>query len=231
MSKSKFKYFAGGKGFKTKKDLQMYCKGILNKYEFDILTGEDFEVINDVFKMHPRYEEKVGGCSYDIFVSTSDINPIYNQFMIERTDGIIVDFSYYKAISGYSYETKVKETLRSVIIDQQKGFRKQFINDNIDHKGYIRCQETNLKAKPSEMHVDHYPLQFEEIVNHWFIEKGLTLKTLKIYPSDGKGYNWVFEDPSLSEDFYNYHLKHAKYRMVLNKVNLQRCKAKVKLPE
>lgn len=230
-TKVKYKYFAGGKGFKNKKDLQMCCKDILNSYEFDTLEGEDFNIINDVFKMHPRYDEKVGGCDYIIKVETSELNPMYNQFVIERSDGEFLDFSYYKTISGYSYETKVKETLREVIIDQQKGFRLNYIFDNKDSKGYVRCQETQLKAKPKEMHVDHYPLQFEEIVEKWFLTRGLTLKTFKIYPPKGKGYKWEFEDPDLATDFYNFHLEEAKYRFVLNKVNLQRCKAKVKLPK
>lgn len=231
MSKTKYKYTAGGKNFKTKSSLQKHCKDILNKYSYDILEGEDFEVINDVFKMHPRYEEKVGGCDYVIRVTTSEINRSQKQFLIERSDGKVIDFSYYKAISGYSYETKVKETLRSVIIDQQKAFRSRYIYDNKDSRGYVKCQETNLKAKPREMHVDHYPLQFEEIVEKWFLEKGLTLKTFKIYPPEGKSYNWDFEDPALAEDFYNFHLGIAEYRLVLNKVNLQRGKAKVKLPK
>lgn len=230
-SKVKYKYYAGGKGFRTKKELQQYCKGILNSYDEEFLTGEDFEVINDVFKMHPRYEQKVGNFSYEIYVGESEINLAQNQFLIKRSDGEVIDFSYYKAISGYSYETKVKETLRSVIIGQQKSFRNRYIEDNIDFKGYVRCQETNLKVKPPELHVDHYPLQFEEIVEKWFLEKGLTLKTFKVYPPEGKGYDWVFEEPALAEDFYNYHLKLARYRLVLNKVNLQRCKAKVKLPK
>lgn len=231
MSKSKFKYFAGGLGFKTKKDLQMYCKDILNSYENDTLEGEDFELVNDVFKMHPRYEQKVNGCSDKIRVETSEVNALQNQFMVYRSDGVVLDFSYYKAISGYSYETKVKETLRSVIIDQQNSFRKNFILENMDRKGYILCEETGLKMKPKEAHVDHYPLQFEEIVEEWFLTRKLTLGNFKIYPTEGKGINWEFEKPELAADFYEFHKDLAQYRMVLYKVNVQRERAKVKLPK
>lgn len=229
--KVKYKYFAGGKGFKTKKSLQEYCKEILNSYEYGTLEGEDFEVINDVFKMHPRYEQKINGCSYEIRVQTSEVNTFQNQFMVHRDDGVVLDFSYYKAISGYSYETKVKETLRSVIVCQQRSFRKNFISKNKDCRGYIVCEETGLKMKPKEAHVDHYPLQFEEIVEKWFLERGLTLNTFKIFPEEGKGVDWQFEKPEQAEDFYEFHKNLAKYRMVLYKVNVQRERAKVKLPK
>ncbi len=228
--KQKNKYFAGGKGFPTKKELLLYCKNILQS-EFGELQGDSFKVIDDVFKMHPRYLIKKGSGSYKIFIDSCSTNPRNNAFYIKPSTGSIIDFSYYKAINGYSPETRAKETLRNVVRPQTTKFRKNYIKNNSIAGGYLVCETTNLKAKPKEIHMDHYPLQFEEIVAMWFEENNLTLSTFKLTPPKGFGTYWIIEDSDLEKSFYAFHEEKAQYRMVLNKVNLQRGKAKVKLPQ
>lgn len=229
MSKNKNKYFAGGLGFKTKKLLHKHCKGILNG-NMGELEGEDLAVMLDVLKMHPRYKDKVGKRSYTIFVGSCPFNAANNQFQIVFTDREVVDFSYYKAIQGYSPESKLKETLRQSIDCFHKAYRKNYIKENMK-KGYLLCEVTGLKIKPKEMHLDHYPRQFEEIILDWMIINELRVSSINLIPPEGYGFTWSFEDPELLKSFISYHNEVVQYRGVLAKVNLQREKSKLKLPK
>ena len=225
-------YTVGLRSFKTKKQLQEACKVVLNGVDdTKYLSGEDFELIDYVLKMHQRYTEKVGKGSYKLYVQDCPFNPKNRHFMIEREDGSEVDFSYYKSISGFSLETRVKTLLRYSIEPQSKGYKSQYFKQNKDSQGYVRCAETGLKIKKTESHLDHYPLQFEEIVYNWFMKNKLKLKDLDIQPKHDNGYYWEILNEGLADDFIAYHRQVATYRVVLAKVNLQRSRAKIKLPK
>lgn len=229
MKTRKDKYFAGGKGFHTKKDLVEFCKVILNT-NMGELKGDDLEVIKDVLKMHPRYEDKVGDKGYTILVDVCPVNPRNNIFQVLFDDKTMIDFSYHKAIKGYSPETKLKETLRASIRGFHERYRENYIIEK-SRDGYLTCEETGLKIRPKEMHLDHYPLQFEELVANWMKANNLKMSDIKINPPEGYGFTWVFEDSGLLDSFVKYHNSNVKYRGVKNTINLQRPKSKVKLPK
>lgn len=222
-------YILGGKSFRTKKEIISACKDVLNG-NFGELEGEDLNLMLDVLKMHPRYKEKVGNNKYTIMVVVCPINPVNNQFNILFDNGAVEDFSYYKAVKGYSTETKLKETLRQVIDPFHKAYRRTYIRQNLKGK-YLFCEETGLKMLENEAHLDHYPKQFEEIVCDWMKINGYTLSKIKLIPPSGYGFTWNFEDISIGKSFIEHHNSVVEYRMVLNKVNLQRCKSKTKLPK
>jgi hypothetical protein len=219
----KDKYFAGGLGFPTKSSLISYCKGILNSGLE--LEGEDYLVIDDVLRMHPRYKEKIGKGSYLIFISECSTNPINNAFYIEHSNGHIEDFSFYKAINKYNPETRIKNCFRKLIDFDHKLARSLALKKNKATKGKVFCDETGLKISPSEAHLDHYPLQFEEIVGLWFEKEGLKVSDILFEPSG------ELSNKTYCQSFIEFHKDKVQYRLVMNKVNLQRGKANIKLPK
>ncbi len=221
---------AGGVVYPSKKKLQEKCKSILNtpiKGEF--LEGKDFSTIDDVLKMHHRYNTKVGKGGYKIGIRHCNVNFNNNQFFIRRQNGSETDFSYYKCLTHHSPVTELKKSLRSIIKYQMINYKTWYFDKEADSKGYLICPVTELKIKRKSSHLDHYPLQFEEIVEKWLIGNNLKVKDIKLLPAGDNETAWTLADTELANSFYDYHEDTAAYRIVLDKVNLQRGRAKVKL--
>ena len=219
---------AGGKTFKTKTTLENYCKFVLNNAEIgSYLEGEWELVVTDVLKMHEDFLIKTnGGEGFKVGVRKCFINPRNRQFFILRSDGTDTDFSYRKALSPKSKASYVKETLRALIKEQTNAFKDKYFEENQDSKGYVVCPETGLKIKKKDSHIDHYPKQFDEIVKDWAESRNLKSKDIILVQPPENSTFWPLEDKSLEKDFKEYHQKEATYRIVLNKVNLQRGRSK-----
>lgn len=217
---------AGNKTFKTKTTLASYCQYVLNNAKLNsLLEGEWKEVISSVLRMHEDFEEKTKSGEFQIGVRKCLINPRNRQFFVLRADGSDTDFSYKKAITPKSKAGYVKETLRAMIKDQTVEYKETYFTENQDSKGYVLCAETGLKIKLKDSHIDHYPKQFDEIVKEWVESKGLKSKDIVlIQPPDNSTF-WPMEDKALAEDFELFHKSVATYRIVLDKVNLQRGRA------
>jgi len=219
---------AGGKNFKTKTSLTAYCKYVLNNAHLNtFLEGEWNLVLSDVLRMHACFDGKTQGQDFKIGVRKCPINPRNRQFFILREDGTDTDFSYIKAISESQDKLgRLKEALRVSIKDQTVAFKDDYFKQNQDRSGYVVCPETGLKIKLKDCHIDHYPKQFDEIVKEWAdLYDVISEEVAMRHPGDNATV-WVVEDQSLMESFQQYHLENASYRIVLNKVNLQRKKSK-----
>ena len=199
----KFKYEICGVGFKTKKEVYDRCQYILN-HSFGVLEGDKLNFIDEVFKMHPRYEEKRGDGEYTIDIMPCIVNPKNNMFIVVREDGSIIDFSYRKAVNLHSQETRIKTTLRNLVKSQVNCIRNQMVKSGRVGRGYLICEETGLKIKPEEMHLDHYPLQFEEIVDMWFKKEGLTIGTFKLEPPEGVSTYWRIVQSGLEKSYIDF---------------------------
>lgn len=219
---------AGGKEFKTKASLTNYCKYVLNNATLNtVLHGEWGAVLRDVLSMHESFEEKTDGQSFEIGVRQCFINPRNRQFFILREDGSDTDFSFYKAISTPKKPSYIKATLRAAVKDQTVSFKEDYFAKNADSKGYVRCADTNLKIKQKDAHVDHFPLQFDEIVKEWVDIIGKKSEDIVLLrPERDNKTVWEMEDKELLNSFVEFHKTVATYRVVLNKVNQQRKKAK-----
>jgi len=220
------KIVKGGMTFQSKEKLRNYVKYVLNNQDITkMLSGKWFEVVNDVLKDHQNYKEKVGDGEYQIGVTTCPVNPKNRHFYILREDGSSTDFSYYKALSAKSHKTEVKKALRDCVKDQVMTFKENYFKENA--KGaYCICPETGLKITKKTSHLDHYPKQFDELVADWLKVKGLKLDDVELLPSKDNDTQDFLKDADLAEDFYQYHLANAEYRVVLTAVNMQRKKAK-----
>lgn len=220
---------AGNKTFKSQTTLTNFCKFILNNADLNKpLEGEWFSVMDDVLRMHDNYHGKIKGQQYSICVRKSPINARQRQFYILREDGSDTDFSYYKAISNKptSKIVRIKDTLKAAVKQQTIDYKDWYFEEHKIGKDFVLCEETGLKLKRKDSHIDHYPKQFDEIVEEWV--KKYNVKSEDVELIDGGDNTTVCEmvDKDLLESFVNYHKEQATYRIVLNKVNLQRKRPK-----
>lgn len=217
----------GNKNFKSKTTLTAYCKFVLNNAKIgECLRGEWFDVIDGVFRMHSGYERKIKGCEYEIKVRKCNINRNNRQFFIVRGDKTTTDFSFYKAISQSTDKiTKIKSTLRFAVSDQVKNFKEGYFKDNAVG-GYVKCPETNLKIRMKDSHLDHHPKSFDDIVKDWSEKFSVSSVDIELdYPKDDENC-WPFKDKNLLKSFVDFHKVFAEYRVVLDKVNLQKPKGR-----
>ncbi len=221
------KYEYGGVKFKTKAEIISYVRKILHSQPLDkYLTGKKLDVVDAILKNHDNYEQKVGCGKYKIGVQQCEINPRNLHFYIKREDGTTTDFSYYKAISPVGKESRVKEALRHIVREDTMWYKINYFRQNADRLGKVKCAETGLKIDKKSSNVDHYPVQFDEIVYDWFIINRLSLKDIEL-KDDGD--NTLIEelvDEEMADAFRRYHKEVATYRVVLDKVNQQRPRAK-----
>jgi hypothetical protein len=216
----------GGMTFQSKEKLINYIRFVLNNQELhEPLEGKWFNVINDVLKGHYNYKAKVGTGSYQISVTQCPVNPNNRHFYVIRQDGSSTDFSFYKALAKRSHASEVKKALRDAVVDQSISYKKNYFKDNAVGN-YCICPVTGLKITVKSSHLDHYPLQFDEIVSDWLKLNNLKIADIEVKPSYDNKILSEIKDEDLIKNFYDYHLQVAKYRVVLSQVNLQRKKAK-----
>jgi hypothetical protein len=212
--------------FKNKTELKEKCKTILYKYPKNSeLKGNDLLLLKEVLSLHENYELKTKGLSYTIYVRPCPINPKNNQFYVVREDGSDTDFSYVKAItSNTTKSSRIKKILRDSINLQTIIYKDKYFKENAVN-GYVICAETGLKIKKKESHLDHYPTQFDEIVKMWVDANSVKSEDIDIYYLGDNTTCWKMENQELLQKFIKLHEEVATYRVVLNKVNLQRSKS------
>lgn len=215
----------GGKVFTSKSKLTNYCKYVLNS-GVDLLEGDYLEVLKGVLELHEDYDSKVGKGDFKIGIRSCPVNPRNKQFYILRADGTDTDFSYVKCINKPSKDTQMKKALRNLVIDQVREYKDEYFKKNKDSKGYVICPVTKLKINKKSSHLDHYELQFNEIVKLWLEKENIDIKNITLVKSEVIDYDMIIEEEEIKESFYKFHKEHASYRVVLDKVNLQRSPSK-----
>jgi len=209
----------GELSFSNKEELKDYARGILRSAKLNrYLTGETFYFVDCIFRMHYNYNRLCGTGTYKLGVRKCSLNPKNKQFFVKVGGKTAQEFSYLKAITSPSAVTRVKKALRDVVMNDSWKYKNIYFEVNSDSKGYVICPVTNLKIRKEDSHLDHYPKQFDEIVWEWLDIFGMSFEDAgDMIDSMNKG--------ELLSDFRNFHLKVATYRVVLNKVNMQRPKA------
>lgn len=210
--------------FSSKAKIINFLKMVLNQQDHSkFLSGSRLNVVLDVFKDHQDYDTITQGLPYDIGVRRCHVNPRNNQFYIMRIDGTTEAFSYMTALTPKSKLRKVKEALRYAIKEQTIAFKENYFAENATRGKHCVCPVTKLKITKKNSHLDHYPVQFDEIVDAWLKEYNLDFNNFPTYAKNEAEY---ISDESLLDSFRRYHAKVAKYRVVLALVNQQREKAK-----
>ena len=136
--------------------------------------------------------------------------------------GKIVDdlFPRSKPVPEYKKNKKnALSALRSIIEPQIKMF-KQSVNRQLQRGKPLKCSISKEFISAGEWHADHvYP--FSNLVEEWCREEHIDLENVEVYC---KGVKCYLRDTRLAENFFDYHMLHAKLQPLSAVANLQKGK-------
>ena len=204
----------------NKKQQREKCKEIL--YSDGKISNEDQKFLIDVFKNHREWEMKKGvGIDY-IYVGKAYHEKSYNQkcFYIARKDGSYTDISYVKSIHPPSKLTDISNACRYSVKQEIENFK----SNNIIF-GVTKCAITKTILKHNETHIDHYDLDFKDLVKQWLKDKDVNEVFNSINSTQDLTFETKFIKPELNKSFLNFHNSNTNLRAVTSNANLTRKKS------
>lgn len=235
----------GKNEFKFKKDALAYYKAILNSYNFgESLSDSDFEAVVDLLEydylnslaeneetvqenedIEEAVENNSGEDEEDFYIK--DIQVARVQFNTKCFEVFYADdtsqyISYLMLINNKRYEPEklfYVACRNSVHVDIRAV--KQAYFDTHSVKGQVKCQETGILSKWTELVVDHrQPNTFSIIVDRFKEVKNPDLEAIE-YTSNAQN-QIIFKDENLTEEFRSYHKNKANLRLVRKECNSSR---------
>ena len=220
---AKFVITIHGQTFSTKKSLKERCKKILNSYKSgDRLNLFDEEFMISFFMQLAKRNKLKGQNIVEIYVRKS-AHFRNLQFWIKREDGTETDISYPSCIDPRKPIDEIKDACRRAVESIITEYKFKHVYPTIsDLSGqYIQC--------PDDAEVDHYDMDFVELVNNWVSLNGGEEKvhSKKNETEDGSEIT-EFTDRELVESFIQYHNSHTHLRLITIEENRKRKKKKLK---
>ncbi len=237
----------GQKEYKFKKDAIAHYRAILNSYDFEqSLNSNDFkdlidlldydyfnylveletekseeeELNNDVATNDKEENNEVEISIENIKVTRVQFNTkCFEIFYSDKTSQYI---SYLMIINNTKYtpEKLFYVACRNSIHTDIKAVKQEYFDKN-SVKGQVKCQETGLLSKWTELAVDHrQPNTFSIIVDRFKEVNRFELDIIE-YTSNEQNHI-VFKNNNLTEQFRKYHMEKASLRIVRNECNSSR---------
>lgn len=220
---AKFVITIHGQTFSTKKSLKERCKKILNSYKSgDRLNQFDKEFMISFFMQLAQRNKLKGQNIVEIYVRKS-AHFRNLQFWIKREDGTETDISYPSCIDPRKPIDEIKDACRRAVESIITEYKFKHVYPTIsDLSGqYIQC--------PDDAEVDHYDMDFVELVNNWGSLNGGEEKVhSKINETEDGSEITEFTDRELVESFIQYHNSHTHLRLITIEENRKRKKKKLK---
>jgi hypothetical protein len=214
-------YEIGGKYFLSKKAVAQCAQKILRDSEpGQVLSGEDKEFIIGLICCHPNATEKIGvGIKHII----SRVDPVWKkgkQFLIIRTDGSVIDFSYRKCVYGeMSPLDFFRAACRTAVADDIISFKNKHLTPE------STCPYFGFPLTKDNSHVDHVkPRTFNWLVSSFINDTGYDISTIEIIGDIQKRFANQFH----AANFKDYHDKWANLELVSEQANQTCCKIKFK---
>lgn len=234
----------GQNDFKFKKDALAHYKAILNSYNFgESLNDSDFQMVADLLEydflnslaereeIEPESEDleevendkdESEGDSYIKAIKVAQVQFNTKCFEVFYADDTSEYISYIMLINNKRYDPEklfYVACRNSVYTDIQAV--KQAYFDVHSVKGQIKCQETGVLSKWTELAVDHrQPNTFSIIVDRFKEVNNFDLEAIEY---DSNQYNHiVFKDENLAQRFKDYHKAKANLRIVRKECNSSR---------
>ena len=210
----------GSYQFKTKKSATEEARRRINKYEAGAsLCSDDELFFASLFTLHHEYELKKGAGIEHIQVE-QDFH--HNRCLyIHRIDGSKIDCSWVKCIQPASQKTIVAMAFRRTVKEIIIAFK------DAQLKVVKVCPELGTTLTYKNSHVSYQSPSFDTLFNNFlkhhqlgFEAVGLTNPTPE--DSDQRG---MLSDQVLSDNWCQYHKKHANLRLLSEKANLRRLKS------
>ena len=120
----------------------------------------------------------------------------------------------------YTPEKLFYVACRNYIHNDIKDVKQEYFDQN-SVKGQVKCQETGLLSKWSELAVDHrQPNTFSVIIDRFKEVNRIELDKIEFTSNDQN--HIIFEDKTLTELFRKYHKEKASLRVVRTECNSSR---------
>lgn|SRR5574343_166690 len=208
----------GNRKFPSKKAATEFIKMLL-KQPPGKLEGDNFEIVRDLVYRHPKAGEKIGTGIKDIWIKKCRDFGNNQQFIIERTDGSSIDFSYKNCLAGKlpTYKSYFSIACRNAVADDIIRFRdKEFYE-----KPIIQCPYTREILSKHTCHVDHAPPEyFAKIVEDFINDCQINVALVEITGDTVKR----FKCPIITGKFRLYHSQKASLRILSPTANTRHYK-------
>jgi len=190
-------------------------RAIIAKYPDGVpIDSSDEDFLATILINHPQWSEKVNPGFQRFEVCTNKTAEWSSRgFLIVRTDGTSTPISYLKAFGAG--KSDVHAAARTEVHDQIIAFRSHHWAKNPDN--YSTCELCGTLVGV-EGHIDHV-IQFADL----FRDFSASLGPIEIAKD---GLVRTFASPDISRAWQEYHAKYAQLRLVHNKCNLKRPRAK-----
>ena len=239
----------GQKEYKFKKDAITHYRTILNSYDFgqslndsdyvdliDLLDYDYFSYLAELEMTDENSEEEEISIEVkseednennEAKISIEDIKIARVQFNtkcfeIFYSDKTSAYISYLMIINNTKYtpEKLFYVACRNSIHDDIKTVKQEFFDKN-SVKGQVKCQETGILSKWTELAVDHrQPNTFTVIVDRFKEVNRVELDLIE-YTSIDKNHI-IFKDDTWTGQFRKYHMEKASLRIVRTECNSSR---------
>ena len=238
----------GHKEYKFKKDAILHYRTILNSYDFgqslnetdfneliDLLNYDYFNYVAELETTEETVEEEINDEielskneeSEDDEITIEDIKVARVQFNTKCFEVFYNDkssdyISYLMIINNTKYtpEKLFYVACRNSIHIDIKAVKQEYFDQN-SIKGQVKCQETGLLSKWTELAVDHrQPNTFSVIVDRFKEVNRIELDKIEFTTNDQN--HIIFKDESLTEQFRKYHKEKASLRIVRTECNSSR---------
>lgn len=187
----------GDEQFRNLRALRRRVQDILRGGHREVV-GQNAKLLLELFKRHPRAEQKFGVGVARVWVACSHG---IASFEIERLDGSRTDISYKKCLSPPTPRNYFVTACRNVVEDQISAARERAFAGAI----HIVCPLSGVKFMKSESEVHHQePYTFEAIVDAFIDEQHLDIATIQYAHGDGVTGN-KFADAALTRGFFEFH--------------------------
>lgn len=216
----------------TKKELTQRCRKILENEVGVEITGGDFSfLMTEIFPYHNRWNEKKGVGVDKICVAIAPKDDYKKQtrcFKIIRSDGTCTDISFTKCIARCGREDEYDKQLlmelihkacRTAIQPILAAFKKQ-----IKYPFVCPLASDIIVTCQSECHIDHYDLDFKDVVKQWLELRVAIFDKIKdaIVAHEDNSSDVYFNNERIIEDFQKFHNEHTHLRAVSQTSNLKR---------
>ena len=236
----------GQKEYKFKKDAISHYRTILNSYDFgqslsdsdydDLIDLLDYNYFNYLAEIQTNdenskeeisnefevgYENNVAEISIeDIKIARVQFNTkCFEIFYSDKTSEYI---SYLMIINNTKYtpEKLFYVACRNSIHDDIKTVKQEYFDKN-SVKGQVKCQETGILSKWTELAVDHrQPNTFSVIVDRFKEVNSVELDLIEYTSNDQN--HIIFKDGFWTDQFRKYHKEKASLRIVRTECNSSR---------
>jgi len=202
----------------NKSQLKAKAKAILNENPLGFIFEQntaDYNFLLRIFQGHPEYSIKVGSGISNIYIAKG-LEYSTRCFFITRIDGSTSDISYIRSIDGATSKiSDIKCACRSSIKHIIDGVRARVVY------GLDKCPIGGDRLTPTNTHIDHYNLPFDEVCNAWLKNQNIEFVHSCLNDSKVDHVQEIsFASNALRDSFISFHNHNTHLRAVSKTANL-----------